>query len=114
MNPQEMIEREVLGWADVSAVPHRYGGVEFRAHNHEIGHLHGSHQADLPFPARMRKELVESGQASPHHVLPDSGWVSYYIRSADDVPGAIALFRLNYERIAGAAATTRSSSDVTG
>jgi hypothetical protein len=112
MNPRDVIEGQVLSWAGVSAVPHRYGGVEFRAHNHEIGHLHGSRQADLPFPVRMRQELVESGRASLHHVLPDSGWVSYYIRSADDVPGAIALFRLNYERIvAGATAKTRSSSD---
>ena len=67
-----------------------------------MGHLHGDRLADLPFPVRVRRELVESGRALPHHVLPDTGWVSYRIGSPDDVPGAIALFRLNYERITAA------------
>ena len=93
------IEREVLSWPDVTAHPHRFGGIEFRVNGHEIGHLHGDYLADLPFPVRVRRELVADGRASPHHILPDTGWVSYYIRSADDLPGAIALFRLNYERL---------------
>lgn len=94
-----LIEREVLSWPEVSAVPHRFGGTEFRVRNHEIGHLHGSTLADLPFPVRVREELIATGRASVHHVLPDSGWVSYYLRQPEDVPGAIALFRLNYERL---------------
>src|SRR5262249_26129610 len=93
------IEREVLSWPDVTARPHRFGGVEFHVHQHEIGHLHGDRLADLPFPLRIRRELVASGRAWPHHVLPDTGWVSYYIRGPADVPGAIELFRLNYDRL---------------
>jgi Family of unknown function (DUF5519) len=96
-----MIEREVLGWPEVTAVPHRFGGTEFRVRNHEIGHLHGDSLADLPFPVRVRRELIAAGRASTHHVLPESGWVSYYLRQPEDVPGAIALFRLNYERLIG-------------
>ena len=95
----ELIEREVLSWPDVTAHPHRFGGVEFQVNQHEIGHLHGDRMADLPFPVRVRRELVAAGRASPHHILPDTGWVSYYLRGAADVPGAIALFRLNYERL---------------
>ena len=94
-----LIEREVLSWPNVTAHPHRFGGVEFRVNQHEIGHLHGDRLADLPFPVRMRRELVADGRASPHHILPDTGWVSYYIRSVDDLAGAIALFRLNYDRL---------------
>lgn len=94
-----LIEREVLSWPDVTAVPHRFGGTEFRVRNHEIGHLHGSRLADLPFPVRVREELVATGRAAPHHILPASGWVSYELRLPEDVPGAIALFRLNYERL---------------
>src|SRR3954453_365925 len=97
----EQIEREVLGWPGVTAEPHRFGGIEFRLNHHEMGHLHGNRQADLPFPVRMRKELVESGRAQLHHILPDTGWVSYYIRGPEDVPGAVELFRLNYERLGG-------------
>lgn len=93
------IEREVLSWPNVTAHPHRFGGVEFQVNQHEIGHLHGDHLADLPFPVRVRRELVADGRASPHHILPDTGWVSYYIHSPADLAGAIALFRLNYDRL---------------
>ncbi len=95
-----MIEREVRSWPGVTVEPHRFGGVEFQVNNHEIGHLHGSRQADLPFPVRVRKELIATDRAAPHHILPETGWVTFYIRGADDVAGAIELFRLNYERLA--------------
>ena len=95
----EQIEREVSGWEGVEARPHRFGGVEFRVRGHEIGHLHGSRLADLPFPVRVRRELVAAGKARSHHVLPETGWVSYPIRSEEDVEGALELFRLNYERL---------------
>lgn len=93
---------EVGGWAGVEAGSHRFGGIEFRVAGHEIGHLHGDRLADLPFPVRIRQALVESGRALPHHVLPDSGWVSFRIHSPEDVDAAIALFRLNYERLTAA------------
>jgi hypothetical protein len=93
------IEREVLSWAGTTAEPHRFGGIEFRVNHHEMGHLHGSKLADLPFPVRVRRELVASGRASPHHILPDTGWVTYYIQSPEDVPAVVELFRMNYERL---------------
>lgn len=102
---EQQIRQAVTAWPDVEVTAHRFGGIEFRVRNREIGHLHGSRQADLPFPVRIREELVASGQAAPHHILPQSGWVSYYLRRQEDVPGAIALFRRNYERLAAIPAT---------
>lgn len=96
----EMIRQEVLSWPGVTAEPHRFGGVEFRLNHREIGHLHGDRLADLPFPRRVRDELISSGRAGAHHVLPDSGWVSFHIRGPQDVGAAVALFRLNYDRLA--------------
>lgn len=96
---RDTIEREVGGWPGVEEKEHRFGGIEFRVNGHEIGHLHGDRLADLPFPVRMRKELVESGKAQLHHVLPQTGWVSYRIRGDEDVAGALDLFRKNYERL---------------
>ena len=96
---RETIEREVGGWPGVETRVHRFGGVEFRVNGHEIGHLHGDRLADLPFPVRMRKELVEAGEAQPHHVMPQTGWVSYRIRDEEDVAGAVDLFRKNYARL---------------
>jgi hypothetical protein len=96
---EERIGHEVTGWPGVEEKPHRFNGVEFRVNGHEIGHLHGSRLADLPFPVRMREELVAAGKARLHHVLPQTGWVSYPIRGEEDVEGALELFRLNYERL---------------
>ncbi len=96
---REVVEREVSSWDGVEARPHRFGGVEFRVRGHEIGHLHGSRMADLPFPVRMRKELVAEGKAEPHYVLPQTGWVSYYPRGPEDAPAVVELFRLNYEHL---------------
>ena len=96
---REAVEREVSSWDGVEARPHRFGGVEFRLRGHEIGHLHGSRMADLPFPVRMRKELVAEGKAEPHHLFPQTGWVSYYPRGPEDAPAVVELFRLNYEHL---------------
>jgi Family of unknown function (DUF5519) len=83
----------------VEAKAHRFGGIEFWVLGHEMGHLHGESLADLPFPVQVCKKLVTEGKARPHHILPETGWVSYPIRGEKDVPGALNLFRLNYERI---------------
>ncbi|MCA1737873.1 MAG: DUF5519 family protein [Actinobacteria bacterium] len=96
---REIVEREVSGWPGVEARPHRFGGVEFRMRGHEVGHLHGDRMADLPFPVRMRKELVAEGKAEPHHLLPQTGWVSYYPRGPEGASAVVELFRLNYEQL---------------
>lgn len=95
----DIIKQELLTWDGVTVAPHRFGGIEFRVGNREIGHLHGNHQADIPFSARLRKEIVAAGKASPHHLYPNSSWVSYYIHGADDVPVLLELLRLNYTRL---------------
>ena len=92
------IEREVASWDGVTVHPHRFGGVEFRLGRRELGHLHGDRLADLPFPIAIRRELVATGRAEAHHILPKSGWVSLWIRRDADVDNVIALLRLNYER----------------
>jgi len=96
---REVAEREVSDWPAEEAMANRLGGDTFRVRGHEIGHLHGSRLADLPFPIRMRKELVAEGKAEPHHILPQTGWVSYYPRGPEDATAVVELFRLNYEHL---------------
>jgi hypothetical protein len=98
-NLSAAIRDEVLAWPGVSAHRHRFGGIEFRVGRRELGHIHGNHLVDLPFPVRMREQLIVGGKAERHHILPDSGWVSYPLHSMDDVSGAIALFRLAWEQV---------------
>ncbi len=95
----EQIAQELARWPGVTSAPHRFGGIEFRLNHREIGHLHGDRLADLPFPMRIRNELVAAGRASPHHILPASGWVSVWVRGPDDVPAVLELFRMNYDRL---------------
>jgi hypothetical protein len=95
---RQAIVRAVSAWPGVTTGPHRFGGIELRLGRRELGHLHGNGLADLPFPLLVREQLVAAGKAEPHHVYPDSGWVSYFIRDRSDVDRVVALFRLNYER----------------
>jgi hypothetical protein len=91
------IRQTLLQWPGVAAHPHRFGGTEYRLGNREIGHVHGDWLVDLPFPTKVRNVIVAAGRAEPHHVLPESGWVSLYLREAADVETAIGLLRESYE-----------------
>ena len=93
----DRIRETVLAWENVTAHPHRFGGVEFRIGRREIGHVHGDRLVDIPFPTKVRDEIVAAGLAEPHHVLPESGWISFYIEAPDDVEKAIGLLRRSYE-----------------
>lgn len=94
----EGIRQTVGSWAGVEVRPHRFGGVEFRLGRREIGHLHGDRIADIPFPRRVRDELIAAGRARPHHVLPESGWVTVPVGGPEGAEHVIELFRLSYDR----------------
>jgi hypothetical protein len=96
--PGELIRDAVTSWPGVVAVPHRFGGTEYRFGKKEMGHVHGDRLADLPLPRRLHDQVIESGRATPHHVLPQSGWVSVWIQGPDDAAGVIELFRMQYDR----------------
>jgi hypothetical protein len=87
-------KKEILSWAGVRSNPYRFGGIEFQVNNRDMGHIHGEKLADLPFPMDIRKGLIASGKALPHIIYPESMWVSYIIRSEEDCPKIIELFRL--------------------
>ena len=89
---------EVASWPRVELSEGRFGSTRFMVGRRELGHLHGSRWADLPFQRGIRDMLVETGRAQPHHVLPETGWVSKQIRSDEDVREVVELFRLSYER----------------
>ena len=98
MTTGQQIAETVQSWPGVESAPHRFGGIEFRLGRRELGHLHGDRIADLPFPRRVRDELIAAGRARPHHVLPDSGWITYLDRRDAEAVDAIELFRMAYDR----------------
>lgn len=101
---QETISQAVASWPNMTVAPHRFGGVEYQLGTREIGHIHGDSLVDIPFPTAVRNELVESKQVQPHHILPESGWISFYIRQPEDVSRAIGLLKRSYQLAAEQAA----------
>lgn len=98
MNYFETLEQEVLAWPSVSVHAHRFGGREFRFGSAEIGHIHPGVVVDIPFPRSVRDALLAAGLAEEHHWVPNSGWISFRIRSEQDFNHALWLMRLSYLR----------------
>jgi hypothetical protein len=94
---RKQITSALLAWPGVTAHPHRFGGTEFRLGRRELGHIHGDSLVDIPFPTRVRDEILAAGEAQPHHILPESGWVSFYLQQPGDIEGAMALLRRSYD-----------------
>src|ERR1700761_9093818 len=101
----ERITDEVVSWPGVEAGWGRRGEFGSRAGRHEIGHLHGDHAAHFFFPKELWSELRAQGRIGPHPVFPDKqGPAARAIAGEADIEDVIALMRLNYDRIAAAAA----------
>jgi hypothetical protein len=100
------IESALQTCSGITAQPHRFGGTEYRLGRREIGHVHTDHLVDIPFPKKVRDVLVASGRAEPHHILPESGWVSIHLNQASDVERAIELLLYSFE-IANKSSSTR-------
>jgi len=96
---------------DVTEIPHRFGGIEFRLGKRELGHIHGDSLLDIPFPMNVRNELAGKGEVKKHHILPDSGWISFPLTTEQDVAKAIALLRRSFDIAVESA--RRKRSDVT-
>ena len=107
--PLALIEREVLGWdgvfkkrdedgpGGIGVTGYRYGDPE--TGGPQIGHVHDDGHADFRFPREVRDELIRTGRAIAHPAFPESRTTaSYRIRNAEDVTGALELFRMSYER----------------
>ena len=120
------IEREVLGWPGVSKEtggggPGQGGfwvppATVYRVGRRQIGHVHHDDGglADFSFPKEIRDELIRSGRAIPHPAFPSNRTVaSYRARSKEDVPGAVQLFRMNYERAVARANPTATRKEPT-
>lgn len=92
------LTEELLNWAGVTMHPHRFGGLEFRLNETEIGHLHGNHLFDILLSTSERDRWIKEGRASPHHMYPDSGWVSIYLNTEEDIAYAIEIARAKYDQ----------------
>jgi Family of unknown function (DUF5519) len=98
----EMFENAVCRKDIIQRRAHRFGGVGFFIGRTEIGHLHGSGLLDLFVGKSFRADQVRRGRALPHHVFPESGWISFWLKSPADIGDALELFEIaNMYRTSG-------------
>jgi hypothetical protein len=100
MQPLKKLEDAVESWPRISVHPHGFGGREFRFANAEVGHVHDGGIVDIPFPRPIRDALLSEGLAEEHRWVPNSGWVTFRVRSGKDLEHAVWLMRLSYFRYA--------------
>src|SRR5216683_1629847 len=100
MKHLKKLEDEVSRWPDISVHPHRFCGREFRFGSAEVGHVHTGGIVDIPFPRSVRDALLANGFAEEHRWVPNSGWITFRVRSEDDLKHALWFMRLSYLRYA--------------
>lgn len=94
----KMLEEEVSAWPGILVHPHRFGGKEFLFGSAEVGHMHEGGVVDIPFPRPVRDALLAERLAEEHRWVPDSGWITFRVRSDEDLQRAVWLMRLSYLR----------------
>jgi hypothetical protein len=91
------IEMTVREWPGMRLGIHRLGGIGFFFRGRESAHIHGNGLLDCFVGRANRESLVGGGAALPHHVFPNSGWISFWIRGEEDVEAALELIRIANE-----------------
>lgn len=82
----------------VSEAPHRFGGTEFLVDGLEFMHFHGPSYLDIRLSKEDRERVLERGGAQEHRAPKhaQAGWVTFMIRSEDDIPTAKEIIQLAY------------------
>jgi hypothetical protein len=95
LRAMEQLEAQALRLPNVFLKLHRFGGIEFvDKDTGELGHLHGHGLLDVPVGKEAARSLLANGKVRPHHVFPDSKWVSLQLESEADVTFALELLRM--------------------
>lgn len=81
---------------EASSGPHRFGGVEFRVEEFEFMHFHGQTHLDIRLSKEDQARVLASGQAERHLYAPQAGWVTFRIKSVEDIEKAKEIILLAY------------------
>ena len=102
----EALEAAMSQMPGIQLGVHRLGGIEFHLGGSEIAHLHGNGLLDVLLNRQQRDAVISNGHAQPHHMFPNSTWVSFWLRDSSDVAGALSLLTSATE-IRNAATTSK-------
>jgi hypothetical protein len=89
------------GLPDVTSGAHRFGGTEFKVEGVEFMHFHGSRHLDIRLSKREQAEVLAAGNAERHMFAPEAGWVTFKIRSEEDIGKAKEIIQLAYKNAKG-------------
>src|SRR5438094_9900667 len=81
----------------VSEAAHRFGGTEIKVDEVEFMHSHGPTWLDIRLSRDDQASVLKSGQALPHRFAPQAGWVSFRIKSSQDLANGRKIIQLAYE-----------------
>jgi Family of unknown function (DUF5519) len=94
---QHTVINTLTTWEGVTSAPHRFGGIEFNLGTTEIGHIHRANgMVDILFSRALREQLVNENQTGLHHLLPETGWTTTFLRTETDIERIVWLFRVSY------------------
>jgi hypothetical protein len=89
------VERQAQRLPEVSLGIHRYGGIGFFVRGKEMSHIHGNGLLDCWVGRANRDRLVrENGGVTAHHLFPQSGWISFFVRGPGEVERALELIQI--------------------
>lgn len=95
----EVIENELATWPDVTITLHRFGGLQFNYFDKEIGHIHSDGIVNILFSKKIKQVMMRASLVSEHHIFKNSGWIGFYIHSANDVERAIWPLKFAHKRM---------------
>jgi Family of unknown function (DUF5519) len=103
-NSREVVEIMISGlkeWLlrlpDVVEAPHSFGGTEYQVHGRQFMHSHGPMYLDIHLSREDQERILHEGKAEPHRFTPArAGWVTFHIRSEEDVGRAKEIITLAY------------------
>jgi luciferase-like monooxygenase len=91
------LESWILQLPQVTKAPHRFGGTEYQVHGLEFMHSHGPSYLDIMLSKEDQGRVLKEKKAEHHRFAPQAGWVTFRIRSEEDVENAKALIQLAYD-----------------
>jgi luciferase-like monooxygenase len=87
----------LLQLPDVVEAPHSFGGTEFQVNGRQFMHNHGPRYLDIHLSREDQERVLREGKAEPHRFTPaQAGWVTFHIRTDNDIETAKELITLAY------------------